>query len=228
MTPASETRESRSRAAWRTAALPPGMVLFALCWHHGMPWSALAAAGLAMAGTAIAWEGHKAEGEEQTFGASPLQLVGLDHFSPTTLVFTLAGAGVGIAFGLLQRRALGMALQPAVGVQAFVIVACLIGATEELVYRGWLLGQAREFGWPAAIVIAAIAHAAYKTALFAWPAAPGAVDLPHMMLLTTIGGLVAGLFRMWSGSLVPAIVAHMAFDFVVYRGVAEAPWWVWN
>lgn len=213
--------KSRSRTALKIAAAAGGMVLFALCWHHGMPWSAIAAGGLIMTATAIAWEG-------QTFGGNPVQFLGLNRFSTSTLVFTLAGAGVGIAFGLLQRRALGLGWQPLVGVQAFVIVACLIGATEELVYRGWLLGQARVFGWPAAIVIAAVAHAAYKTALFAWPAAPAVVDLSQMMLFTTIGGLVAGLLRMWSGSLVPAIVAHMAFDFVVYRAVAEAPWWVWG
>jgi membrane protease YdiL (CAAX protease family) len=210
------------------AALAAGMVLFALCWHHGMPWSAFAGVGLAMAGTAIAWEEQRAEGNGQTFGVSQLQLVGLDRFSTSTIVFSVAGAGVGIAFGLWQRRALGMALQPSVGVQPFVIVACLIGATEELVYRGWLLGHSRAFGWPAAIVIAAVAHAAYKTALFAWPAAPAAIDLSSMMLFTAVGGLVAGLLRMWSGSLVPAIVAHVAFDFVVYRAVAEAPWWVWG
>ena len=110
----------------------------------------------------------------------------------------------------------------------FVIVACLIGATEELIFRGWLLGKARTFGWPTAVVIAAVAHTAYKTALFAWPAIPDAVDLAGISQLTVAGGIVLGLLRAFSGSVLPSLVAHAVFDFVVYRHVAHAPWWVWG
>lgn len=216
------------RAVWRIAIAAAGMIAFAICQHHGLPWIVIAALSLTVVGIAIAWQGQRSEVSGDGSGGGPLELLALDRFSASIVLYSIAGTAIGAAFGLLYRRNLGLSLQPAPGVQAFVIVACVIGATEELLYRGWLLGQARAFGWPVAIVIAAVAHAAYKTALFAWPPMPAAVNLGNMMLMTTIGGLVAGLLRKWSGSLLPAMAAHIAFDFVVYRAVAEAPWWVWG
>jgi len=28
--------------------------------------------------------------------------------------------------------------------------------------------------------------------------------------------------------LLPPLLAHVLFDFVVYRAVADTPWWVWG
>ena len=212
----------------RIAVAAGGMVLFALCAHQGGVWVVAAAGGLLMTAGAIANEGQRSRVEGQRFDRSLGDLLGLGSFSTTILVFMVAGAGIGAGAGAWHRYALDLPLLPAADIQPFVIVACLIGAAEELLYRGWLLGQARRFGWPAAVTIAALAHAAYKTALFAWPAAPAPVDLWPMLWLTTVGGLVLGALRVWSGSLVPAIAAHAAFDFVVYGAVAGAPWWVWG
>lgn len=83
-------------------------------------------------------------------------------------------------------------------------------------------------GWPAAVAVAAVAHAAYKTALFAWPGAPVSVDLAEIALWTTSGGMALGPLRALSGSVLPPLLAHAAFDFVTYRPVASAPWWVWS
>lgn len=206
---------------WRLAAASVGMIVFALFWHHGLPWNAIGFTGLVLTAGAIA-------GHEQRTRTRPADLFGLDRCSIKTVAYAFLGAGLGAWAGLWHRSGLGLPLQPPAGVQPFVIVACLIGAAEELLYRGWLFGHARRFGWPAAVAIAALAHAAYKTALFAWPPMPIAVNLPDMMLWTTCGGIVLGLLRTSSGSIVPAIVAHAAFDFVVYRGMGSAPWWVWG
>ena len=99
---------------------------------------------------------------------------------------------------------------------------------EEVIYRGWLLGRLRRLGWPAAIGLSAAAHAAYKTALFAQPSITVPIDYASLALLTAAGGLILGGLRALSGNLWPAIVAHAAFDLVVYRAVANAPWWVWG
>jgi membrane protease YdiL (CAAX protease family) len=212
--------------AWHLAAASCGMVLFAACAHHGLPWALLAAAGLLATAIAIG----ASTGADQA-RASPdglAALVGLNRMSAAVPAFALAGAAIGAGAGLWHRSGLGVPVFPQTSIQPFVIVACVIGATEELLYRGWLFGQARAYGWPAAVAIAAVAHAAYKTALFAWPPMPIAVSLPDMMLLTTIGGIVLGLLRTASGSVIPAVIAHVAFDFVVYRAMGSAPWWVWG
>lgn len=181
---------------------------------------AVSAGGLLIAAAAIGWS--------QSGAARPAAELGLDAFRPKTALFSVAGILIGAGGGLWHRSALGIALQPSEGVEAFVAVACLIGATEELIYRGWLLGRAQALGWPAAVVIAAVAHAAYKTALFAWPTGPVPIDLAGIALWTIAGGIVLGLLRVFSGSVVPPLLAHAAFDFVVYRSVADAPWWVWG
>jgi len=144
------------------------------------------------------------------------------------VILTVVGGVLGTVAGLSHRDTLGISLFPSGNIETFVLMACLIGATEELVFRGWLLGRARMLGWPAAIVIAAVAHAAYKTALFAWPADPTPVDLAEIAVWTAAGGIMLGLMRRISGSVLPPMLAHIAFDFAVYRAVAQAPWWVWG
>lgn len=202
------------------AAAAAGMVIFAWCSHQAWPWAAASAGGLVLTAVAIA---------RTPFAAvNPSAMLGLGRLTPKAVAFSAVGVALGIGAGLTHRNALGLPLQPTSGVEWFVIAACLIGATEELLYRGWLLGRALTYGWPAAIVVAAAAHAAYKTALFAWPAVPAPIDLASLAVVTLLGGLVLGALRVLSGSLVPAVLAHVAFDFVVYRAVAHAPWWVWG
>jgi membrane protease YdiL (CAAX protease family) len=209
-----------TRAGIGITGLAIGMTLFALCAHQGLPWLGVGIGGLLLAAAALAWSG---------FGdAEPAAVLGLGRWPARAEGLAVVGVAIGIAGGLWHRSTLGLPLQPSAGVEGFVVMACLIGATEEVIYRGWVLGRARALGWPAAIVIAAAAHAAYKTALFAWPAVPDAFDLAGAAVATFAGGLVLGLLRVAAGSLWPALLAHIAFDFVVYRAVADAPWWVWG
>lgn len=198
-----------------------GLVLFAWFSHASLPWVLLAGFGLAIAGWTIARSPDVA-GSQPLAGAQPRAR------SARTIALTLLGAALGTAAGVLHRRGLGLSLLPAGTLEPFVLVACLIGATEELVYRGWLLGKASRFGWPAAVVLAALAHAAYKTALFAGPGVPVTVDLAGVAIWTTAGGTVLGALRALSGRVLPAVAAHAAFDLVGYGAVAEAPWWVWG
>jgi membrane protease YdiL (CAAX protease family) len=45
---------------------------------------------------------------------------------------------------------------------------------------------------------------------------------------TFVGGVVLGLLRQISDSVVPPIVAHAVFDLLVYGALVRAPWWVWG
>lgn len=218
----SEARADASRKGLVIEVLTAsvGMVLFALVSHQGLPWAVLGAGGLLLTAATIGRQLHRVP--------RPAALLGLERPRPKAIPFSALGILIGAGLGLLHRRGMGMAPWSAGGTGAFVPVACLIGVTEELVYRGWTQGAARSLGWPAAVTIAAVAHAAYKTALFAWPPGPMTFDYMAIGLWTAAGGIVIGLLRQFSGSVVPSMLAHAAFDFVVYRAVAHAPWWVWT
>jgi membrane protease YdiL (CAAX protease family) len=197
-----------------------GMVIFAAFSHRGLPWILVSATGLLGATISL----------ERSLRRAPrvAALLGLEGFSGKTARFAAVGGALGAGAGLLHRRGLGLPLLPAGGLEIFAAMACLIGATEELVYRGWLQGRLRTLGWPVAVVAAAAAHAAYKSALFAWPPGPAQIDCAAIAGWTFVGGVVLGLLRQLSGSVVPAMVAHAAFDLLVYGALAHAPWWVWG
>lgn len=210
--------DSRPSILLSAAGVAGGLFLFAWFAHGRWPANALGATGFLLAAAAI-------------LGTTPrdIELVswlGVGAAPPAGLC--VLGAGIGLAAGFAQRASLHIPLIHGFAIEPFVLIACLIGATEEVIYRGWLLSRLRGLGWPVAIVLAALAHAAYKTALFAQPTQSVPIDYVSLALLTAIGGVVLGALRAVSGSLWPAIAAHAVFDFVVYRAVAHAPWWVWG
>jgi len=196
------------------------MVIFALTRARDWPWSAAGAIGLLGAAIPI--------GRSLARTANPSTMLGIQGGRPLPWLVAIAAIAIGAAAGAYHRQGLGLPLWPAGGLEWFVIVACLIGAMEELLYRGWLLGRASAFGPVAAIVIAAAAHAAYKAALFTGPLAPASIDLPSMALWTFAGGIVLGALRVYSRNVLVPVLAHAAFDFMVYGAVAHAPWWVWS
>jgi membrane protease YdiL (CAAX protease family) len=197
-----------------------GMVVFALASHQALPWLAAGAGGLLIATVALGYSLART--------GRPAELLGLAGFSRRTAWFAVAGCVVGAALGALHRWRLGLTLLPTGTPEMFAALACLIGATEELIYRGWLQGRLHGFGWWTAIVIAACSHAAYKTALFVWPSTPGNVDLVALAAWTVAGGILFGLLRAFSRSLIPPLLAHAVFDLVTYGAVGRAPWWVWS
>jgi len=207
------------RALPGITAASVGLAVFAAFSHRGAPQVFLALGGFALAAAAILWSG---------FGtARPTELLGLSGCSKRVVTFSFVGVALGLGAGVWHRYALDLSLWPH-DIEVFVVVACLIGATEEIVYRGWLLGRACRLGPAAAVMVAALAHTAYKTALFAFPSVAESIDLAQIALATFLGGIVLGALRAASGSLVPPMLAHAVFDFAVYGAVATAPWWVWN
>ncbi len=196
------------------------MVVFAVCSHQHLPWIGLGVAGLLVAVGAIE------RSLRRTPGAAAL--LGVDGFRWKAARFTFVGLVAGVILGALYRLELELPLLPGGGWGAFVGLACLVGATEELVYRGWLQGRLQPWGAFAAVMAAAAAHAAYKSALFAWPPAPSAVNGVIVAGWTFVGGVIFGGLRQVSGSVLPAVAAHAAFDLLVYGAVVHAPWWVWG
>ena len=135
--------------------------------------------------------------------------------------------GVGAAFALYFRWYSGEPLL-ITGPGPFLLIGASIGATEELLFRGFIQGRMVRLGAPAAIVLGALAHTSYKTALFASPPEGVAVNLSVLAFFTFLVGAILGLTRHKTGSVIPALSGHMLFDILVYGDWAQAPWWVWG
>jgi membrane protease YdiL (CAAX protease family) len=190
-----------------------GMVLFALFVHQGLPLVLLSGAGMGMTAVAIL----RSLRDETSIP----EALGLSRTGPMALV--LMGCLAGLILGGIYRLSSGQALVPG-SVQGFLIIAVAIGGTEEILYRGYLQNRFRKAGLVQAVVLAALCHGAYKTALFALPGG----DLLFLAFWTVAGGILFGLLKEWAGSVVPPLAAHIAFDAIVYGDRASAPWWIWS
>ncbi len=200
-------------------AVSAGMVLFALFAHAAQPVFSLAMAGLILTALAISSSFRSTESLGSLFG-----LAGL---SRPVVWWSIVGFGVGGGLAVLFRHISDRSLLPS-GFEQFVVVAALIGAAEELLYRGYVQGRLGRLGWPAAMILAALAHTAYKTALFAFPPDDLVIQYYILAVCTFLVGAAFGLTRHLCGSVLPALTAHVLFDILVYGDWGQAPWWVWR
>jgi membrane protease YdiL (CAAX protease family) len=141
-------------------------------------------------------------------------------------LFSLTGIVTGFLIGLLYRWYLGISLLPD-SLHYFVIIAAMIGAVEELIFRGFLQEQVKSINGPFSVLFSTISHTGYKCCLFLSPAAAAGIDIPHLALWTFLFGLLFGTIRHLSKSILPSILAHVLFDILVYAEFVKAPWWVW-
>jgi len=138
-------------------------------------------------------------------------------------IWLAGGAISAIALAILLRWRTGFFLYPRY-LTAFLVVAMLIGSTEEIVFRGYFLGRLiPSIGNFPANAVATFLHTAYKVVLFV----PGEPDrLLILALPTFLVGLLIGWMRTGSRSIWPCVFAHAIFDFWVYAD-RQIPWWVW-
>ena len=195
------------------------MVLFALFSHAPMPAFGLAIGGLILTALAISTSLRSDE---------PLgSLLGITRLTHPVTGWTMVGLAAGAGLAMLFRQTSDATLLPqAFG--AFVFMAAAIGAAEELLYRGYVQGRLDKLGWLAAVILAALAHTAYKTALFAFPPEGLVIQYAALAFGTLLAGAAFGLIRHVCGSVLPALTAHVLFDILVYGDWARAPWWVWG
>jgi membrane protease YdiL (CAAX protease family) len=152
------------------------------------------------------------------------QLWTLDRKYRRILWVSLAIAA-GLAF--LDRFLEGLSLFPT-QFGWFVLVSMLIGATEEIIFRGVIQGEASRWNPTGAVFLGALFFALYKTLLFIWPGEFNQANPWILFPVTLAAGILLGYTRMATGSIIPAILAHMLFDLVLYADSAQAPWWVWD
>ncbi|MCK4766724.1 MAG: CPBP family intramembrane metalloprotease [Candidatus Aminicenantes bacterium] len=202
-----------------TGAFGAGMLLFALFIHSKLPLLFFSYAGLLLAAVILGRIFFKE--------TNLLEIFGLSKLSAKVLLISFVGLLFGAAIGVQYRLLLGSSILPRF-FSTFVLLSALIGITEELLYRGYVQGRVKPFGPIFAIGFAALLHSGYKVFLFILPPAGVSTDLLSLALYTLWGGLGFGILREISGSVLPPLLAHAAFDIIVYAEYAKAPWWVWS
>jgi membrane protease YdiL (CAAX protease family) len=144
----------------------------------------------------------------------------------TLFLFSLSGIICGTLLALLYRWHLGIGLFPE-SFHYFVIVAALIGAVEELVFRGFIQEQVESINGPFSVFFSTMSHTGYKICLFLAPVTAPGINLIFLAFWTFLIGLLFGTVRHLTKSLIPSLIAHAVFDMLVYAEFFRAPWWVW-
>lgn len=141
-------------------------------------------------------------------------------------LYVLAGMAAGILGSVLYRYHLDLSLLP-YSFYGFTIIAGIIGIAEELVFRGFLQGLLQQVNAPLSVLFSTLSHTGYKCFLFLSPVITADINIGFLAFWTFTAGLLLGILRYFSGSIIPPLLAHFLFDLLVYAGAASAPWWVW-
>lgn len=194
------------------------LVIFSYFIHSDLPLRLVSFVALLLVSYIIGKNLTKAEGIKQAAGSFSSGMAGF--------VYCLTGLAGGILLAILYRWHLDMRLLPK-DICGFSIVAALIGGFEEIVFRGYIQGSLRKINAPLSILSGTLSHTCYKCSLFLSPSGSQHIDIIFLGLWTFTGGLVYGIIRHYSGSVIPALLAHMFFDIIVYAEYVHSPWWVW-
>jgi len=195
-----------------------GILLFAGFIHQAFPILLLAIGGLALAGAAIAFSIR---------GQTIFQAFAVDRFDRKVLLYTLPAMVLGVLLAMLTRNTFDISMFP-VRITAVALVAPLVGATEELIFRGYIQGHLHPIGRCFSVVYASTVHTSYKLLVILSLSIPLQFDLSFLVLWTFVGGLFFGILRELSKSTLPPMIAHAVFDVVLYGGLATSPEWVWS
>ena len=196
-----------------------GILLFAFFIGQPKPFVLVALACMALAVIVITARIRKFTDLSIVFGFGRLSVLSL-FFLPLAVM-------AGVLFAVIYRDSLDIGLLPS-PMTRFAIVASMIGATEELLFRGYFQTSMRRYGAILSILFTSMAHTAYKYLFFLSIDAGLQIDLSGLILWTFVGGLIFGLLKENSKNSVFPIIGHIAFDIVVYGDRMIAPWWIWT
>ncbi len=138
-----------------------------------------------------------------------------------------AGLLIGAVFAVTCRNFHRLQVIPS-RLTPFALVAPLIGATEELLFRGYLQKRLRRFGAVIAIGLAALCHTGYKYIFFVSRDQIFEINYVSLIIWTYIVGLLFGTVKEYSQSVLPPLCGHALFDILVYGDRLAAPWWIWS
>lgn len=152
---------------------------------------------------------------------------GLKRINKENIYFIPLSILVAVFFSLFYRYFLQLDIFPTRFIP-FAILAAMIGATEELIFRGYIQFRSREFGITLSIFIAALTHTIYKCVLFFSLQASEMVDIGFLAIWTMVIGLALGVMKEFSGSCFVPVLFHVIFDILVYGDGSIETWWVFG
>ncbi len=195
-----------------------GVLLFAVFIHSPQPFKLLAFTFLAGSGFMIGYSVRQ---------GPILPALGLSGITRKSILFCLPALVIGSGLAILTRYTFDLSALP-VSLKSFVLTAPLVGATEELIFRGYIQGYLQSIGHLFSITYASTVHTCYKLLVILSLAVPLQFDFFFLILWTFLGGIVFGVLKDLSKSSLPPMIAHAAFDIVLYGGLSVAPVWVWS
>jgi membrane protease YdiL (CAAX protease family) len=195
-----------------------GILLFAGFIHQPFPYLLLAIGGLAGAGVVIGYSIRD---------VSVPEAFGVDRLHRKVLLYSLPALVLGAILGIATRNSFDVSLIP-VRITGVALVAPLVGAVEELIFRGYIQGHLHPIGRFFSVVYASTVHTCYKLLVILTLSIPLQFDFFFLVFWTFVGGLLFGTLRELSGSAIPPVIAHAVFDVVLYGGLATIPVWVWS
>jgi membrane protease YdiL (CAAX protease family) len=154
------------------------------------------------------------------------KIFGILKISKKPFLLIIVAIMLGLIYAAFYRNVLNIPIFPRT-IRNFAVVAALIGILEELVFRGFIQGHVRSIHPYFSILFGTISHTAYKCCLFLSPVIEHKVDVQFLMIWTFTGGLLFGILKEHSKSIIPSAIAHSSFDILVYAECVVAPWWVW-
>jgi len=195
-----------------------GILLFAGFIHQALPLLLIAIGGLAGTALVIGYS---------TKHINFFEAFGFKSLNQKVLLYIIPAIVLGLVMGILTRNRFELTLIPA-GITGVAFVAPLVGAMEEMVFRGYFQEQLRPIGTGFSILTASALHTSYKLLVILSLAIPLQFDFFFLIFWTFIGGLLFGILRELSRSSIPPVIAHAVFDIVLYGGLVAAPVWVWS
>lgn len=195
-----------------------GILVFAAFVHHKQVLFFLAIGGLTWSALMIALSIRN---------MPILKAFGIDRLSRKILIYCLPALVLGLLMGIFTRNSANLALFPA-RITRVAIIAPLVGAVEELIFRGYFQGDLRPIGRGFSIISTSVGHSAYKMLVILSLPLPLQFDIFFLIIWTFIGGVLFGLLREQSGSTIPPILAHALFDIILYGDLVTSPVWVWT
>lgn len=195
-----------------------GLMVFSFFIHYELPVRLISFAVLVMPAYII--------GKNLKSLSDLKKLTGESGINRIVLIYCFFGLFLGTLLAILYRWDLEISIFPKY-LNGFVIVAALIGCTEEIVFRGFIQDYVKSINAPFSILFSTISHTGYKCCLFLSPVAAADINIGFLALWTFIAGILFGTIKHFSKSILPPLIAHGLFDILVYAEFVSAPWWVW-